>query len=79
VFDPLWLTPREALRRYLDGQLNLPPPTVATIEDLEAERLRALATLRDVGKLPSIADSADSRRPGGHAADYVPVAKAVSR
>ena len=54
VFDPLWLTPREALRRYLDGQLNLPPPTVATIEDLEAERLRALATLRDVGQLPSM-------------------------
>lgn len=46
VFDPLWLTPREALARYLAGELNLPPPTVCTMEELEAERLRALAILR---------------------------------
>jgi hypothetical protein len=42
-------------RRYLAGDLNLPPPTVATIEDLEAERVAALTRLRAAGRclLPS--------------------------
>jgi 8-oxo-dGTP pyrophosphatase MutT (NUDIX family) len=53
VFDPLWLTPREALSRYLAGELNLPPPTVCTIEELEAERLRALTSLRSKQALSS--------------------------
>lgn len=37
VFDPLWLTPAAALDRYAAGTLNLPPPTVCTLEDLAAE------------------------------------------
>lgn len=37
VFDPLWLAPGEALARYLEGGLNLPPPTACTLEDLDAE------------------------------------------
>lgn len=53
VFDPLWLTPREALARYQAGALNLPPPTVCTIEELEAERLRTLHDLRTVESLSS--------------------------
>ena len=53
VFDPLWLTPREALARYQAGELNLPPPTVCTIEELEAERLSALSILRQRGELPT--------------------------
>lgn len=53
VFDPLWLTPREALARYLAGELNLPPPTVCTIEELEAERLRAIESLRSTQALSS--------------------------
>ncbi len=55
VFDPLWLTPREALARYLAGELNLPPPTVCTIEELEAERVRSLTQLRARGELPPVA------------------------
>ena len=43
VFDPLWLGPDEALARYLDGTLNLPPPTACTLEDLGAELARAQA------------------------------------
>lgn len=58
VFDPLWLTPRQALERYLAGDLNLPPPTVCTLEDLEAERLRALTTLRSSGRWSMTEDSA---------------------
>jgi 8-oxo-dGTP pyrophosphatase MutT (NUDIX family) len=37
VFDPLWLAPGEALGRYLEGRLNLPPPTACTLEELDAE------------------------------------------
>lgn len=60
VFDPLWLSPRHALARYLDGDLNLPPPTVCTIEDLEAERLAALERLRVTGRLPTHPELASS-------------------
>ncbi len=55
VFDPLWLTPRQALSRYLAGELNLPPPTVCTIEELESERSRTLALLDARGELPAVA------------------------
>lgn len=37
VGAPLWLSPQVALQRYLQGQLNLPPPTACTLEDLAAE------------------------------------------
>lgn len=37
VGAPLWLSPQAALQRYLQGQLNLPPPTACTLEDLAAE------------------------------------------
>ena len=57
VFDPLWLTPRQALSRYLAGDLNLPPPTVCTIEDLEAERVAALTRLRAAGRLPALSSA----------------------
>ncbi|HNF97983.1 MAG TPA: NUDIX hydrolase, partial [Pseudomonadota bacterium] len=61
VFDPLWLTPREALARYQAGDLNLPPPTVCTIEEIEAERLSALSILRQRGDLPTDATLAQNR------------------
>src|SRR5262249_38166310 len=35
VFDLLWLTPAEALRRYAAGELMLPPPTMANLQDLQ--------------------------------------------
>lgn len=62
VFDPLWLTPREALARYLSGELNLPPPTVCTIEELEAERLRTLSWLGERGELPAVATGETASR-----------------
>lgn len=37
VGAPLWLSPQAALQRYLQGQLNLPPPTACTLEELAAE------------------------------------------
>jgi len=37
VGAPLWLSPQVALQRYLQGQLNLPPPTACTLEELAAE------------------------------------------
>ena len=37
VGAPLWLSPQAALQRYLQGQLNLPPPTARTLEELAAE------------------------------------------
>lgn len=43
VFDPLWITPAAALDRYAQGTLNLPPPTVCTLEDLAAEIAAARA------------------------------------
>jgi 8-oxo-dGTP pyrophosphatase MutT (NUDIX family) len=49
VFDPLWLAPREALGRYLEGGLNLPPPTACTLEDLDAEIEEAAAGCRERG------------------------------
>lgn len=44
VFDPLWITPAAALDRYAQGTLNLPPPTVCTLEDLAAEIAAARST-----------------------------------
>lgn len=44
VFDPLWITPAAALDRYAQGALNLPPPTVCTLEDLAAEIAAARST-----------------------------------
>jgi 8-oxo-dGTP pyrophosphatase MutT (NUDIX family) len=37
VFDLRWYTPAAALAEYEAGQLNLPPPTACTLEDLQAE------------------------------------------
>ena len=37
VGAPLWLSPQAAVQRYLQGQLNLPPPTACTLEELAAE------------------------------------------
>ena len=47
VFDPLWITPAAALARYAEGTLNLPPPTVCTIEDLAAEVAATRAAAAD--------------------------------
>ena len=44
VFDPVWITPAAALTRYAEGTLNLPPPTVCTLEDLAADVAAARAT-----------------------------------
>jgi 8-oxo-dGTP pyrophosphatase MutT (NUDIX family) len=32
--DALWATPAEVLRRYVAGELKLPPPTIRNLEDL---------------------------------------------
>ncbi len=37
VVDLLWLTPAEALSRYAEGRLKLPPPTHANLLDLQQE------------------------------------------
>lgn len=37
VFDLRWLTPEAAIAAYTHDGLNLPPPTVSTLEDLAAE------------------------------------------
>ena len=37
VFDLRWLSPRAAMKAYAEDGLNLPPPTVCTLEDLQAE------------------------------------------
>lgn len=50
VFDLRWMTPDEALHAYQYEGLNLPPPTVSTLEELMAE-LRALPPPRDAAAL----------------------------
>lgn len=35
-FDPLWLTPAQALQRHARGKLHLLPPTLRTLERLQA-------------------------------------------
>lgn len=37
VFDLRWLSPQAAIAAYAEDGLNLPPPTVCTLEDLQAE------------------------------------------
>lgn len=51
VFDPLWITPAEALSRYAAGALNLPPPTACTLEDLAAEIAAARLRAAEMGSL----------------------------
>lgn len=61
VFDPLWLTPREALARYVAGDLNLPPPTVCTLEELEAERQHTLEHMRTPDRGPESGHVAEAK------------------
>lgn len=59
VFDLRWITPAAALAEYLDGKLNLPPPTACTLEDVQAEvRLTQGSPL-----LPALLRRCASRRP----------------
>ncbi len=41
VFDLRWQSPQAAIAAYTNEGLNLPPPTVCTLEDLQAEIDRA--------------------------------------
>ncbi len=62
VFDLRWYTPSAALAEYEAGQLNLPPPTACTLEDLRAE-VQRLAMPADSALLPALLKSCASRRP----------------
>lgn len=44
VFDLRWLSPSAAIAAYENDGLNLPPPTVSTLEDLRAEVAAQRAT-----------------------------------
>ena len=66
VFDLQWLTPAEALRRYLAGDLNLPPPTACTLEDLQTEWTQLQNQARAVGSTADLAQllrACQRRRP----------------
>lgn len=65
VFDLQWLTPQAALQRYAEGALNLPPPTVCTLEDLQAEwaAVRGAAGVNDPDLLPRLLAACQNRRP----------------
>lgn len=41
LVDLIWLAPAQALARFAQGALKLPPPTLCNLEDLAAEALRA--------------------------------------
>ncbi len=45
VFDLRWLSPEAAIAAYTHEGLNLPPPTVSTLEDLAAEIAAARRSL----------------------------------
>jgi 8-oxo-dGTP pyrophosphatase MutT (NUDIX family) len=67
VFDPLWITPADALARYAEGQLNLPPPTACTLEDLDAELAAARQAqpggAASAALLPTLLARCAARRP----------------
>ena len=68
VFDPLWITPAAALDRYAQGTLNLPPPTVCTLEDLAAEIAAARAApgaglAQSAALLPALMTRCAARQP----------------
>ena len=68
VFDPLWITPAAALDRYAQGSLNLPPPTVCTLEDLAAE----IAAARSTPIAAAAPGDADLRRAAESSAALLP-------
>ena len=64
VFDLRWLSPQAAIAAYAHEGLNLPPPTVCTLEDLQAEIDLALRQRpRDEPLLPSLLRSCRRRQP----------------
>jgi 8-oxo-dGTP pyrophosphatase MutT (NUDIX family) len=66
VFDPLWITPTAALLRYEQGELNLPPPTACTLEDLTAEisaAARAATSGQAGGLLQALLTRCAARKP----------------
>jgi 8-oxo-dGTP pyrophosphatase MutT (NUDIX family) len=63
VFDPLWITPAAALDRYAEGTLNLPPPTVCTLEDLAAEIAAARTAEPPAALLQTLLTRCAARRP----------------
>lgn len=64
VFDLRWLTPRAALALYAEQALNLPPPTVCTLEDLAAEvALVPPAPRLDAGLCAALFARTEKRRP----------------
>lgn len=65
VFDLQWRSPRAALAEYLEGRLNLPPPTASTLEDLHVELLRVGggAALAPSERLARLVAACRARRP----------------
>lgn len=64
VFDLRWYTPAAALAEYVEGGLNLPPPTACTLEDLQAEVAQVLVTaMAPAALLPALLQRSAARRP----------------
>jgi 8-oxo-dGTP pyrophosphatase MutT (NUDIX family) len=62
VFDLRWYTPSAALFEYEAGQLNLPPPTACTLEELRAE-VQQLRLPAGAAILPALLKACAARRP----------------
>ncbi|MCS6914380.1 MAG: NUDIX hydrolase [Myxococcales bacterium] len=58
--DLIWLTPAQALARFAQGMLKLPPPTLCNLEDLAAE---ALVAGSGPGCMHRVLAACASRRP----------------
>lgn len=63
VFDLRFYTPSDAIAAYEAGQLNLPPPTVCTLEDLRAEIARVRDVKASAPLLARVLEACRARRP----------------